>query len=198
MVVNVIAYGIEVDLFPNNKDSSEPNRVYEMRRAAKSLTEACSAFSDEAPSLTVLCARQINRELDKYDFSHYLPRPALDILARVGNSNYAAALHDLRRFEEARSLMRKTMPVARRVLGDSKDLTLRLRWNHADMLYKDPGATLDDLREAVTTLEDAGRIARRVLGAAHPTAKELERLLPHARAELRARETPPPAIARTA
>ena len=30
-------------------------------------------------------------------------------------------------------------------------------------------ATLDDLREAVTTLEDAERIARRVLGGAHPT-----------------------------
>ena len=31
------------------------------------------------------------------------------------------------------------------------------------------GATLDDLREAVTTLEDTERIARRVLGGAHPT-----------------------------
>ena len=35
-------------------------------------------------------------------------------------------------------------------------------------VYKDPGATLDDLREAVTTLEESERIARRVLGGAHP------------------------------
>ena len=35
-------------------------------------------------------------------------------------------------------------------------------------LYFDAAATLDDLREAVATLEDAERIARRVLGGAHP------------------------------
>ena len=37
---------------------------------------------------------------------------------------------------------------------------------------EDDAATLDDLREAVTTLEDAERIARRVLGGAHPTAMQ--------------------------
>ena len=37
-----------------------------------------------------------------------------------------------------------------------------MRWNYARTLYKDPSATLDDLREAVTTLEDAERTARRV------------------------------------
>ena len=41
----------------------------------------------------------------------------------------------------------------------------------------DTAATLDDLREAVTTLEDAGRIARRVLGGAHPITVGLERAL---------------------
>ena len=62
--------------------------------------------------------------------------------------------------------------------------------------YKDPVATLDDLREAVTTLEDAGRIARRVFGGAHPMTKDNEaillnaRVLLNARAALRARETP--------
>ena len=75
----------------------------------------------------------------------------------------------LKRFEESKSLLRKTMPVARRVLGESHDLTLRMRWSYAAALYEDNGATLDDLREAVTTLEDTERIARRVLGGAHPT-----------------------------
>ena len=64
-------------------------------------------------------------------------------------------------------LMRKTLPVARRVLGASHDHTLRMRWTYAQSLYVDPGATLDDLREAVATLEDAERIARRVLGESH-------------------------------
>ena len=70
--------------------------------------------------------------------------------------------------------------------------TRRTRWNYARALYEDPAATLDDLREAVTTLEEAEQTARRVLGSAHPTAKEIEHKLQDARAALRARETPPP------
>ena len=105
--------------------------------------------------------------------------------------NYAIALVDLERFEEARSLMRKLIPVARRILGESDRLTLKMRWVYADALYLDDGATLDDLREAVTTLEDAERIARRVLGGAHPITEGIENHLRNARAALRARETPP-------
>ena len=52
------------------------------------------------------------------------------------------------------------------------------------------GATLDDLREAMTTLEDAERIARRVLGGAHPVTENIEDNLQDARAALCARETP--------
>ena len=55
-------------------------------------------------------------------------------------------------------------------------------------LYENPGATLDDLRAAVTTLEDTERTARRVLGGAHPLTKGMEAELPRARAALRARE----------
>ena len=54
----------------------------------------------------------------------------------------------------------------------------------------DDGATLDDLREAVTTLEDLERIARRVLGGAHPIIAGIEQDLQRSRAVLRARETP--------
>jgi hypothetical protein len=56
---------------------------------------------------------------------------------------------------------------------------------------RDDRATLDDLREAVTTLEDVERIARRVLGGAHPNVVDIERELRDARETLRARETPP-------
>jgi len=66
-----------------------------------------------------------------------------------------------------------------------------MRWIYAQSLYRDEGARLDDLREAVTTLEDTTRIARRVLGGAHPTTVGTEVVLREARAALRARETPP-------
>ena len=58
-------------------------------------------------------------------------------------------------------------------------------------VLRDDAATLDELREAVTTLEDAGRIAKRVLGGAHPLTTGIEKDLRDARAALRARETPP-------
>ena len=64
--------------------------------------------------------------------------------------------------------MCKTMPVARRVLGDNHEVTLRVKLTYALALYNDTGATLDDLREAVTTLEETARTARRVLGGTHP------------------------------
>ena len=106
----------------------------------------------------------------------------------IAASNYAISLKDLSRFEEVKSLMRKTMPVAQRVLGESNDITLRARVFYAKALYMDDGATLDDLREAVTRLEEIERIARRVLGGAHPLAADIERDLQDARAVLRARE----------
>ena len=65
-----------------------------------------------------------------------------------------------------------------------------MRWNYGEALYADPAATLDDLREAVTTLEETSRIARRVLGGAHPITEAIEHNLSEARAALRARETP--------
>ena len=83
------------------------------------------------------------------------------------------------------------MPVARRVLGDSHELTLKMRWTYAEALYKADGATLDDIREAVTTLEEIERTARRVLGGTHPTTESIELTLQYARAALRVRETQP-------
>ncbi len=103
--------------------------------------------------------------------------------------NYATSLCDLGHFEEAKSLMRKTIPVARRVFGDGNEITLRLRWVHAMALYDDPGATLDDLREAVATLEDTQRIARRVFGGAYPLTRGVVCDLKKSRAALGARET---------
>ena len=88
-------------------------------------------------------------------------------------------------------MLRKMMPVARRVLGESDGITLKMRWNYADALCQDPGATLDDLREALTTLDDTERTARRVLGGAHPALPPIEASLRNARAALAARDPQP-------
>ena len=57
---------------------------------------------------------------------------------------------------------------------DHKKRCSRCKTRYCNEAYKDAGATLDDLHEAVTTLEDAGRTARRVLGGAHPLTVDIE------------------------
>ena len=109
----------------------------------------------------------------------------------VAASNYASTLFTLKRFEEAKSLMRKTIPVAQRVVGESNELTLKMRLVYADALYKDDGATLDDLREAVTMLKETVQTARRVLGGTHPLVAEIQVSL---RAALDARERASPVL----
>ena len=58
------------------------------------------------------------------------------------------------------------------------------RWNYARALYINDTATLDDIREAVTSLEETARIARRVLGGAHPLTTGIEDELEASRAAL--------------
>ena len=77
------------------------------------------------------------------------------------------------------------MPVARRVLGEHDDTTLKMSWTYAMVLYKDDAATLDDLREAVTTLEEIYGTTRRVFGGQHPLTGGIEHNLQDARAALR-------------
>ena len=105
--------------------------------------------------------------------------------------NYSSALNILGRYGEAKTLLKKVIPAARRVLGPSHEFTFRMMGCYGQALYRDPDATLDGLREAVTTLEDTGRIARRVFGDAHPIRAGTEEFLRNARAALRAREAPP-------
>ena len=102
--------------------------------------------------------------------------------------NYSSSLLKAKRFAEAKSLMRKTIPVARRVLEKDDTTTIRMRWVYALALYLHADATLDEHRKAVTTLEDIERTARRVLGGAHPVTVQIEGDLRKARAALLARE----------
>ena len=87
--------------------------------------------------------------------------------------------------------MLKTISVTRRVLGENSDVLLKMKHKYAQTLYEDPEATLDDLREAVTTLEELEPIVRRVLGGAHPLTPAFESHLKWSRAALAARETLP-------
>jgi hypothetical protein len=103
-------------------------------------------------------------------------------------NNYSSSLVDSKRFEEASSLLRKTIPIARRVLGNNHEIMIRMMWTYARALCKDPSATPDDLREAVTTLEETEPTARRVLGGAHPTTVGIGGCLRESRAVLAARE----------
>ena len=78
---------------------------------------------------------------------------------------------------------------ARRRRGTSRAWWRQVaRTMYATSLSLDSAATLNDLREAVSTLEETERTARRVLGGAHPIAAAIEGDLRNARAALRVRE----------
>ena len=62
-----------------------------------------------------------------------------------------------------------------------------LRWLYAQSLYMDDDATLDDLREAVTTLEETTRTTRRVMGRAHPLTVDIGKSLRESREKAMAR-----------
>ena len=120
-----------------------------------------------------------------------LPSEGLENEISVAANNYANSLTELKRYQEAKKVMRKTTPVARR-LGESHQIALRARTIYALTLFEDTDATLGDVREAVEMLEETERIARRVLGGAHPLTAGMEKALRAARASIAARETPPP------
>ena len=110
----------------------------------------------------------------------------------IAANNCANSLLGLQRFEEVKSLLRRTIPVAQRVLRENDHILLMMKKIYAESLYRDSSATLDELRESVTTLEELGRTVRRVLGGAHPLVPDIEDTLKQSRITLRARETPSP------
>ena len=84
--------------------------------------------------------------------------------------------------------------MAQRILGDDDEITLGMRMDYAYALYMgdgpvEAGSTVGtreaDLREAVETLEDVERIARRVLGGAHPRSRNIAEHLQEARLRLK-------------
>ena len=116
-------------------------------------------------------------------------------VARVHALRDALRVRALERFEEAETLLSKILLVARRAVGESNEITLKMRFNYARALYLDTEATLDDLREAVATLGETAQVARRVLGCAHPFTEGIDLALEHARAVHDARKMPSPGTA---
>ena len=103
-------------------------------------------------------------------------------------NNYVNSLLSLQRYAEVKSLLRRTVPVARRALGENNLLTLKMRWSYANALRDDlREATLDDLRESVETLESVARLWTRVFGEAHPETPLIRAALEDARETLAAR-----------
>ena len=86
-------------------------------------------------------------------------------------------------------------PVPPPLIPSTVDITLIAKQYYAETLYNNVNAgasrrPLDDLREAVTTLDEIERIARRVFGGANPMTIGIERALQESRTVLHARETP--------
>ena len=106
----------------------------------------------------------------------------------IAANNYAATLKKLQHFKDVKALLREIISVAQRVLGESDQLTIRLRWNYAESLYKADGAALGDFREASAMFEDMASTAQRIFGGAHPLVVDIGNELRNARAALAARE----------
>ena len=106
-------------------------------------------------------------------------------------NNYAASLNAAQRFEEAKSLLLKTMPVTRRILGEGNRLTLALRKHYAEALFAPENASRDDQREAVAVLADNAKARRRIFGTNHPATIRALRMQERAKMRLEDVDTPP-------
>ncbi len=80
MPCHVLAYGCEVDV-PDIIENDEGGDTE--LTTAEGLALACAGFEASPPSLLVLTARKIQRDLDRFDFSHYLAPEVVSVLERV-------------------------------------------------------------------------------------------------------------------
>ena len=91
--------------------------------------------------------------------------------------NLSVSLTDLKRYEEARSIQRKIIPVALRILGAENDTTLLLLRTNVRSVYSDPKATLADLRQTERSMRDVLQRTRQIYGASHPDTQTCERFM---------------------
>ena len=98
------------------------------------------------------------------------------LLTLAAAYNYANSLLILERFKEAKRLLRKVIPVARRALGAEHDITLSLR-EDLSRATLDGKSSADEKREALQMLEDTVAVMRRVLGPQHPETQRMQESL---------------------
>ena len=98
--------------------------------------------------------------------------------------NLGLSLNALKHRAEAKSLVRKALPAARRTLGRDHEWTLKLESALSEAFYRDDSASTSELRHSVSMCEDGYERARRVYGDAHPLTEELADALDEAREEL--------------
>ena len=88
---------------------------------------------------------------------------------------------------EAKELLRKVIPLSRRVQGEDHFYTLKMQWTYGDVLSSAPGATREDCLEAEKILEKVFGRYKRMLGENHPYTKTCESQLASARMMARMR-----------
>ena len=173
--MNVLGLGLTAAKHHEDALVVEKATLAMMRRLGASDTNFLGMQGNLAGTYNCLGRLEDASRIEKLVFSGYLKLKGLEHKDTiVAANNYSATLVQLKRYREVKALMRKMIPVARRVLGENNGITLRMRSGYANALYRDDDATLDDLYEAVTTLEETDRIARRVLGSAHPLVRSTE------------------------
>ena len=136
------------------------------------------------------CYFELEREADGLEIERqiYQRRLALggidDDKTLLAAANVAISLVALEQWAEAKALVRKVIPAARRALGRDHEYTMKLDSALTVALYQDDDASLGELRQAVSIAEVASRRARRVYGNLHPLAETLAEDLDHARETL--------------
>ena len=83
---------------------------------------------------------------------------------------------ELRRFQEAKRLLREVLPVARRVLGNEHNLTLSLCEDLSQATLHGESSA-EEKREALRMLEGTFGVMRRVLGPQHPETQRVQKNL---------------------
>ena len=94
-------------------------------------------------------------------------------------TNLGESLVHTSHFTEARSLMRKHLPIARRVVGPDHEITYGIIETLAGAMFQNALAPRKDLVEATEMLTKQLKRLRQVLGAAHPDTQRHEGYLKH-------------------
>ena len=90
--------------------------------------------------------------------------------ANIANAMVQCKKPSAKKYAEIREFTREWVSIAQSSgLGDHH-ITNRIKEAYAYGIYRDPAASLDDVREGVTILEDVDRSYRQILGKEHPVS----------------------------